>query len=146
PEKVFHNTGLYDVGGGAYPHGNQGAFEITNEPSDMGKFRPPTLRNVAVTAPYMHDGSIATLEEVIETYAAGGRHIEDGPLAGDGRKNPNKSGFVPGFPMTDREKRALVAFLEALTDESFLQDPRFADPFASSKGEQISALGAPSQR
>ncbi|MEL7061380.1 MAG: MbnH family di-heme enzyme [Acidobacteriota bacterium] len=146
PEKVFHNTGLYDLGGGAYPHGNQGAFEITNKPEDMGKFRPPTLRNVAVTAPYMHDGSIATLEEVIDTYAAGGRHIESGPLAGDGRKNPNKSGFVPGFPMTEREKQDLLAFLEALTDETFLRDPRFSDPFSDLAGDQISALASPNER
>ena len=129
PEKVFHNTGLYDLGDGAYPMGNQGAFEITHRPEDMGRFRPPTLRNVAVTAPYMHDGSIATLEEVIETYAAGGRRIAEGPLAGDGRRNPFKSGFVPGFPITEQEKADLVAFLHALTDESFLTDPRFSDPF-----------------
>ncbi|MEM9555264.1 MAG: MbnH family di-heme enzyme [Acidobacteriota bacterium] len=130
-EKVFHNTGLYDLGDGAYPYGNQGAFEVTHEPDDRGKFRPPTLRNVAVTAPYMHDGSIATLEEVIETYASGGRLIESGPHAGDGRRNPLKSGFVPGFPMTDDEKADLIAFLHALTDETFLTDPRFSDPFAA---------------
>ena len=128
-EKVFHNTGLYDVGDGAYPHGNQGAFEITHRPDDMGKFRPPTLRNVAVTAPYMHDGSIATLEEVLDTYADGGRHLKDGPYAGDGRRNPFKSGFVPGFPITEQEKQDLLAFLQALTDETFLTDPRFSDPF-----------------
>ena len=128
-EKVFHNTGLYDLGDGAYPHDNQGAFDITHHPEDMGKFRPPTLRNVAVTAPYMHDGSIATLEDVLDTYAAGGRRIEQGPNAGDGRSNPFKSGFVPGFPITEQEKQDLLAFLHALTDEAFLTDPRFSDPF-----------------
>ena len=129
PEKVFHNTGLYDLGEGAYPDDNLGAFEITHRPEDMGKFRPPTLRNIAVTAPYMHDGSIATLEEVLDTYAAGGRHLTEGPYAGDGRRNPFKSGFVPGFPITQQEKEDLLAFLRALTDEEFLKDPRFADPF-----------------
>lgn len=139
-EKVFHNTGLYDVGDGAYPLGNQGTFEITHRAEDMGKFRPPTLRNVAVTAPYMHDGSIATLEEVLDTYAAGGRHVREGPYAGDGRRNRFKSGFVPGFPITDQEKQDLLAFLHALTDESFLTDPRFSDPFVP----QTSArLGSP---
>ncbi|MEM9598737.1 MAG: MbnH family di-heme enzyme, partial [Acidobacteriota bacterium] len=128
-EKLFHNTGLYDVGDGAYPQGDQGAFDVTHLPEDTGKFRPPTLRNVAVTAPYMHDGSIATLEEVLDTYAAGGRHVVEGPNAGDGRRNPYKSGFVPGFPMSEQEKQDLLAFLHALTDESFLTDPRFADPF-----------------
>ncbi len=135
-EKVFHNTGLYDLGDGAYPDDNQGAFEITHRAEDMGKFRPPTLRNVAVTAPYMHDGSIATLEEVLDTYAAGGRRLEAGPNAGDGRRNPFKSGFVPGFPITDQEKQDLLAFLQALTDETFLTDPRFSDPFPT----QSSAL------
>ncbi|MEM8934190.1 MAG: MbnH family di-heme enzyme, partial [Acidobacteriota bacterium] len=129
PEKVFHNTGLYDLGDGAYPPDNLGAFEITHRSEDMGKFRPPTLRNIAVTAPYMHDGSIATLDEVLDTYAAGGRHLRDGPHAGDGRRNPFKSGFVPGFPISEQEKRDLLAFLRALTDEAFLTDPRFADPF-----------------
>ncbi|MEM6453966.1 MAG: MbnH family di-heme enzyme [Acidobacteriota bacterium] len=131
-ERVFHNTGLYDLGDGAYPHGNEGLYEVTHIASDRGKFRPPTLRNVAVTAPYMHDGSIDTLSAVLDTYAAGGRHVADGPLAGDGRRNPNKSGFVPGFSMTPQEKADLLAFLHALTDETFLSDPRFADPFAPS--------------
>ena len=63
-ELVFHNTGLYDVDGhGAYPSIDRGLFDITARKSDMGRFRAPTLRNVAVTAPYMHDGSVATLEE-----------------------------------------------------------------------------------
>ncbi len=142
PEKVFHNTGLYNLGGGAYPSGNGGVFEVTHRNEDMGKFRPPTLRNVAVTAPYMHDGSIATLEEVIETYASGGRLIEDGPLAGDGRRNPHKSGFVPGFPISEQEKSDLLAFLRSLTDETFLKDQRHSDPF---QAKQVPAGSAASR-
>ncbi len=129
----FHNTGLYNLdGNGAYPADNTGIFELTGQPEDMGRFRPPTLRNVAVTAPYMHDGSIETLEDVIRTYEAGGRLIEEGPLAGDGRRSPLKSGFVVGFTLTDEERTDLVHFLESLTDESFLTDPRLSDPFAES--------------
>ena len=71
-----------------------------------------------VSAPYMHDGSIATLEEVLDTYAAGGRLLEDGPFAGDGRANPFKSSFVSGFAMSDQDKADLLAFLESLTDDS----------------------------
>ncbi len=127
----FHNTGLYNTdGAGAYPPNNTGLFAITGRPSDMGRFRPPTLRNVAVTAPYMHDGSIATLDEVIRFYAAGGRVIDSGPYAGDGRASPLKSGFMAGFTLTDSERADLIAFLESLTDEHFLEDPRFADPFS----------------
>jgi cytochrome c peroxidase len=58
---------------------------------DVGKFKAPTLRNIAVTAPYMHDGSLATLEDVLAHYAAGGRTIASGPHQGVGHDNPNKS-------------------------------------------------------
>ncbi len=130
PPSPYHNTGLYDVDGrGGYPPRNQGLFEFTNDPEDMGKFRPPTLRNVAVTAPYFHDGSARTLEEVIDVYAAGGRRIERGPERGDGRRNPFKSPLLEGFTLTDTERDDLVAFLHALTDPVFLTDPRHADPF-----------------
>lgn len=128
--KSFFNTGLYNVGGtGAYPQPNTGVFGITGKASDMGRFRPPTLRNIALTAPYMHDGSIATLEEVIQFYSDGGRVIHDGDNAGDGRKNPYKSALVAGFILTDQERTDLLAFLNSLTDETFVTDPRFSDPF-----------------
>ncbi len=128
-ELEFHNTGLYNLGGkGAYPSSNRGLVEHTSRPRDMGRFRAPTLRNVAVTAPYMHDGSIATLPEVLDHYAAGGRSIESGPLAGVGRDNPYKSSLVTGFSLTVREKEDVVAFLESLTDEDFLNNVQFGDP------------------
>lgn len=129
-ELPFHNTGLYNVDGeGGYPAHDPGLFELTFEPSDMGRFRAPSLRNVAVTAPYFHDGSAATLEEVLDHYARGGRLIEDGPFAGDGAENPWKSDLVREFPMLEREKRAILAFLNALTDEPLLKDPAFANPW-----------------
>ncbi|MEM1313232.1 MAG: MbnH family di-heme enzyme, partial [Pseudomonadota bacterium] len=79
PENAFHNTGLYNLdGAGAYPPGGLGLYEFTGTPSDMGRFRTPSLRNVALTAPYMHDGSVATLEEAIRHYAAGGRTLPEG--------------------------------------------------------------------
>jgi cytochrome c peroxidase len=81
-----------------------------------GPFRAPTLRNVAVTAPYMHDGRFATLGEVVDFYARGG---------GD---SPGKSARIRPFAVTPREKADLVAFLESLTDAAFLSDPRFAQP------------------
>jgi cytochrome c peroxidase len=131
-EAPFHNTGLYNLDrNGAYPANNTGVAEITNRPIDMGRFRAPSLRNVALTAPYMHDGSVATLEEVIRIYEAGGRLIHTGPFAGDGRQSPLKSGFVAGFRLTDAERADLLAFLHALTDPTFITDPRFSDPFAN---------------
>ena len=95
----------------------------------MGRFRPPTLRNIALTAPYMHDGSIATLSEVIDHYAAGGRLISSGANAGDGRANPYKSSFVRPFSLTAQEKQDLLEFLNTLTDQDFITNPRFANPW-----------------
>ncbi|MBW1760502.1 MAG: di-heme enzyme, partial [Deltaproteobacteria bacterium] len=79
---------------------------------------------------YMHDGSIKTLEEVLDHYARGGRLIESGPNAGDGKDNPNKSALLNGFVMTEQEKQDLLAFLGALTDETLLDNPAYSDPFA----------------
>jgi cytochrome c peroxidase len=126
----FHNTGLYNIDGqGAYPEISQGIIEITGKASDMGRFKAPSLRNVALTAPYMHDGSIATLEEVIRTYAAGGRNISNGVNAGDGRANPFRDGFVSGFDISEDDIQSLIAFLESLTDFELINNPRFANPW-----------------
>lgn len=125
----FHNTGLYNLGGtGAYPEGGRGLYDQTGNPEDMGKFRVPTLRNIAVTAPYMHDGSADTLDDVLDHYAAAGRTIAAGPNAGVGADNPFKSGFIVGFELSESERADLHAFFESLTDEAFLTDPRFAPP------------------
>ncbi|NJL70029.1 MAG: di-heme enzyme [Richelia sp. CSU_2_1] len=131
-EIAFHNTGLYNIDGkGSYPPHNTGVYEITGELSDMGKFKAPTLRNIALTAPYMHDGSIKTLEEVIGHYKVGGRTIKKGEFAGVGSKNPLKSNFVSGFKLTVQEQRDLLAFLRSLTDEDFIKNPDFSDPNAN---------------
>ncbi|MBN9160741.1 MAG: di-heme enzyme [Myxococcales bacterium 68-20] len=128
-EVVYTNVGLYNVGGtGAYPAGNQGLFEVTDNPADRGKFRTPSLRNASVTGPYMHDGSVATLVEVIDHYQRGGRLIDEGPLAGDGRESPNKERGLGGMTLDDDDVRDLIAFLDALTDHDFLTDPRFSNP------------------
>ncbi len=126
----FFNTGLYNIPGPvSYPASNTGVHAITGRESDVGKFRVPTLRNIAVTAPYMHDGSIATLGEVLDHYAAGGRTIASGPNAGVGRNNPNKAPSVHGFAMSATDKADLLAFLETLTDSTFLRNPAFANPW-----------------
>ncbi|WMP19006.1 methanobactin export MATE transporter MbnM [Thiothrix lacustris] len=129
-DTVFFNNGLYNTDGkGGYPEGGQGIYEITGKAADMGRFRPPTLRNIALTAPYMHDGSLKTLEDVVRHYNAGGRNITAGANAGDGRLNPNKSSFVRPIGMTEQEIQDLVAFLESLTDQDFITNPRFANPW-----------------
>jgi cytochrome c peroxidase len=126
----FHNTGLYNVGGtGAFPIPNRGLFEQSGVASDMGRFRAPSLRNVEKTAPYMHDGTIATLEAVLDFYAAGGRNLTSGPHAGDGRLNPFKSSLISQIQLTQADKADLVAFLKTLTDEAFITSLQHADPF-----------------
>ncbi len=140
PRPELHNTGLYSLGKrGLYPPDNPGLREHTGRRRDDGRFRAPTLRNVALTAPYMHDGSVATLGEVIDHYAAGGRTLTAGPYAGVGRDNPRKSPLVKGFRITDAEKADLIAFLDSLTDPGFVTDPRFSDPFAGDRlaGERL---------
>jgi cytochrome c peroxidase len=126
----YHNTGLYNLGGdGQYPSDNSGLFDMTGNRRDMGRFKAPTLRNIEVTAPYMHDGSVATLEEAIAHYARGGRLIEDGANAGDGRRSPYKSEFIRGFEISDAERIDLIAFLKSLTDRRVLSDQRWSSPF-----------------
>jgi cytochrome c peroxidase len=122
----FHNTGLYNVDGqGRYPSEAPGLIDATGEARDAGRFRTPTLRNVAVTAPYMHDGSIATLANVLrQHYARAGRAVHLGQAP-----NPLRSDLVAGFEISEDEIADVVAFLESLTDEGFLNDPRFADPW-----------------
>lgn len=128
-EIAFHNTGLYNLNAqGAYPPDNPGVYEITQNPAQMGHFRAPTLRNITLTAPYMHDGSITTLEDAIAHYAQGGRTISTGQYAGVGRENPLKSTFISGFTLTATERDDLIAFLDSLTDEAFIQNPAFSDP------------------
>jgi cytochrome c peroxidase len=124
----FHNEGLYDVdGAGGYPPEDPGLALQTGRAEDVGRFRAPTLRNVAVTAPYMHDGSLATLAEVIDHYA------EPFSLDGAGNRvapNPRRDLLVRDIVLDAGERADLLAFLEALTDEALLTDPRYADPFA----------------
>lgn len=115
----FHNTALYNEDGqGAYPAGNEGLYSFSGDSADMGKFKSPTLRNIAVTAPYMHDGSIATLEEMLEHYSMGGRV-----------DSPNADHRMRTFTLKDDEVADLVAFFESLTDDAFLSNPEHADPW-----------------
>ena len=103
-----------------------GAFEPTGDPSLVGAFRVPSLRNVEVTGPYMHDGRLDSLELVIEHYSRGVQPHEN--LSPELR-GPDGQPFTE--PFTNAEADALLAFLKTLTDESFLADERFAEPFRS---------------
>ena len=106
----FKNIGLY------VNYVDTGRARITTLPEDVGKFKVPTLRNIAQTAPYMHDGSIQTLEDVIEHFNSGGVG------------HPNQSPLIKPLGLTTQEKEDLVAFLGSLTDEQFLNNPDYSDP------------------
>jgi cytochrome c peroxidase len=94
-----------------------GVGDISLKPNQLGQFKSPSLRNVEVTAPYMHDGRFSTLPAVLDHYSSGGKN------------HPNKDVRVQPLHFTDSEKAALIAFLKTLTDEQFLTDPKFSDPF-----------------
>jgi cytochrome c peroxidase len=121
-QATFANTALYNVDGkGAYPATDTGLTEVTGRVQDMGRFRVPTLRNVELTAPYMHDGSIATLAEVVDHYARGGRQSPHG----DGT-NPYKDPAIRPIALSPGEKKDLVEFLRSLTDREFVNAQRYA--------------------
>ena len=129
-DRPYHNTGLYNLPpDGAYPEPNTGVFHVTHRPEDMGRFKAPTLRNIAVTGPYMHDGSIATLDEVLDHYAAGGRTIATGPYAGNGNLNPHKDPVIEPLQIGALDRTDVIAFLESLTDTEFLHDRALASPW-----------------
>jgi cytochrome c peroxidase len=92
----FHNTGV------SWGGGDLGRYEVTHRESDRGVFKTPTLRDVARTAPYMHDGSLATLEDVVRYYGRGGN------------QNPNLDKDLKPIDLTEADVRHLVAFLKAL--------------------------------
>lgn len=124
----FQNTGLYNVDGG-YPASDRGLAGHTGLAEDDGMFRAPSLRNVALTAPYYHDGSAADLDDVLDDYAAGGRVTATGPNAGDGRANPNKHEAIAGFELSESERADLHAFFEALTDPTVATADRLSNPW-----------------
>lgn len=101
----FQNTGLYEQ------YTDLGRRRVTVGIQDDGKFKVPTLRNVALTAPYMHDGSMNTLTQVLQHYSSGGKN------------HPRKSRLLKGFSLTNTQTEALIKFLEALNDPSFTHNP-----------------------
>jgi len=95
-DNTWHNIGLYEV------YADHGRGRVTLDSADFGKFRTPMLRHVSTTAPYMHDGSLQSLSEVIDFYASGGKN------------HPNKSEHIKAFVLTEDEKADVLAFLEGL--------------------------------
>lgn len=128
PVFMYHNTGVHhDAAGGP------GLGAHTLDPADVGRFRVPSLRNVAVTAPYMHDGSIATLDAVLDHYVAGGRDPDPRRL----------SESIRPLQLSADERADLIAFLQSLTDEAALGDPRWSDPWTSRADAQARACRIP---
>jgi cytochrome c peroxidase len=119
-DEGYHNNGLDRIFGR-----DQGRAHITNRPADAGRFKVPSLRNVARTAPYMHDGRFATLPQVLAYYDHG---VQPSPTL-DARLRQSNGQF--GISLTAQEQTDLLAFLNTLTDNAFLTNPRFAPPPAT---------------
>lgn len=133
----YFNTGLYNLtGSNDYPAFDKGLFEHTRQAGDMGAFRVPTLRNLAFTGPYFHDGSAATLEEVLSVYENGGRTIIRGLYKGDGRKNIYKHTLINGFRLNSQQRKDLVSFLLHLSDSSVIINPAYVNPFNEDETRQ----------
>jgi cytochrome c peroxidase len=118
PGPALNNNGL------EFPYVDLGVGGITGSQTDNGKFKVPSLRNIELTAPYMHDGRFATLDQVVEFYNSG---VVDNPNLSPPLRNPN--GTVRRLNLTTAQKAALVAFLKTLTDSNLATDPKFSDPF-----------------
>ncbi len=104
---AFRNNGLYA------DYEDHGRMRVTENPADDGRFKVPTLRNIAVTAPYMHDGSLATLADVLNHYTSGGKG------------HPGTDATIHSFELTAEERADLINFLGSLTDEQFLTATKF---------------------
>lgn len=119
-DNLFHNTGL-DIN---WPNPDptdpaSGRFRITRNIKDFGAFKTPSLRNVEVTSPYMHDGRFSDLSEVLDHYSQGvknSRHLDDELRQGD----------ALGIPLNNQEKEAILSFLKTLTDHEFLNNSQFS--------------------
>jgi len=119
------STSFRDIGLDATPT-DAGRGAITLNPSDNGKFRVPNLHNVALSAPYMHDGRYQTLEQVIDHYShtiQASRNLD--PLL----KDPNNPSQPLSMNITDQDKADLIAFLKTMTDYQMVTDPKFSNPF-----------------
>jgi cytochrome c peroxidase len=100
-----------------YKNTDGGVGDITLKSSELGLFKSPSLRNVELTAPYMHDGRFATLDAVLDHYTR------------DVKAHPNLDGRARRRNLSNSDKAALVAFLKTLTDQKFITDPKYSDPF-----------------
>lgn len=114
-DQTFKNNGL------SATHIDLGLGAVTGDAAHNGLFKTTTLRNIALTAPYMHDGRFATLEEVVE-------HYNSGVQAASPNLDPDMDHFAEGLELTDQQKSDLVAFMHTLTDEIFVSNPAFSDP------------------
>jgi len=103
---------------------DQGRADVTGNPEDIGRFKIPNLNNITLTAPYMHDGRFATLDEVLDHYSFG---VKNSANLDERLKNENGNPMV--LSITEEEKTAMKAFLLTLQDNSFVTDPKFSDPF-----------------
>lgn len=123
---VFMLTEAANNGLDAGPNDDNGLGDAFDDPSLNGMFKSPSLRNVELTGPYMHDGRFDTLRQVIDHYDSG---VQDHPNLDPRLRQPGPGGGPQRLNLSNADKDALEAFLRTLTDEALLEDPRFSDPF-----------------
>ncbi len=117
--ELFHNNGLDSL------PADIGREKLTGDPMDRGRFKVPSLRNIALTAPYMHDGRFKTLEEVLDHYSD---HIINTPALSPLLQNISNNFNGRELSLNEQEKKDIILFLRTLTDTDFITDKRFADP------------------
>jgi cytochrome c peroxidase len=122
--ELFHNNGLDSLSK------DRGIAALTNVATDEARFKVPTLRNIALTAPYMHDGRFKTLTEVIDHYSEG---IKQTPALSAFLQDESNVKGASSLRLSTQEKQQLLAFLNMLTDSTFIKDPRFSNPFVNVK-------------
>lgn len=136
-KEQFANIGLYNYEAVAQTGGDLGLFHSTGSEKDKGKFKVPTLRNLSMTAPYFHDGSAATLDEVLMVYEQGGRNITYGENQGDGRQDTHKHPLISGIRMTESERQQLLDFLYSLNDFGIPLHTKFQSPFKNNEQRYV---------
>ncbi len=117
-QPVFQSSPYFNTGFFTDTNVHQGLAAFTKQLVDIGKYKVPTLRNLAFTAPYLHDGSAETLEQVVQLYEQGGK-----------ASATNKHPFITGFKLNSQQRSDLISFLISLSDSSILTNPAYANPW-----------------
>lgn len=125
-KELFHNNGLDSI------FTDKGRQNFTNQPEDQGRFRVPTLRNIMLTAPYMHDGRLQNMEQVLDHY---NEHVLESTTLSSFLRHVSNETNGKNLLLTQNEKTDIIAFLSMLTDSTFITNPEFSNPHLTIKSQ-----------